>query len=522
MDSRTKPSIRRMLVDLDMDGCVFNQQYHAACQRDRTEIIEFTNSYFKNISLLYRSTFPQFINKLFAAFCYDLWIDLHRPQALTRKNLEDIFAYHIACETSEDFKKDPESINFLKSHMPTIYDKIISAVDALPHKRDSYVTLYNQSLFRYIVERARLTKVECITFISFSNRQSHDYERAGSFKGLSFKALHTIAAGVRGLTDIAVEVDESLLADIMGNKADGANMRAALANEKYDYDVYVYDKTKASIVICHAHKYAQDDLCHLIFDNEHEILITCDDFYKNHSDLLPASVGLEFLHYEGNEINPINLQTTDHVIHGDGIVDATYRDNLKLMLRYGGVKSSADYCLNISLANHIIYNNCIIEFKAERLRDSTTLIAGMNIYFNQMLKSCSKEQYDHFDKLILCLKNLVEKVIIQLPAPNACTMAKQVIKLLLWLKEPSYVYAQVNRDRYNFLENFAQTIKNKNVFFSSDNTDSPLYAYLKSSVNTFSFRTNHFYDDVLDLQKHLDQVNAGVLQQSQFAPCTNV
>lgn len=498
MKPRAKPTKKTMLVGLDFDGCVFNPAYIRACEKDRDQIIEDATAAFSLAFAAREIPHKNIFAAILQDFRYELWRAMRTPLGVSKNEIEGIIRAYVRRDTPRAFSENNECMQFLNDVSAPIIDKILEAHSELPAKARRHALTYNRGLILYIVKRAEAARVARIVLISLSNRQSKPLEQRNSINGLSFPVLLDLIKETQNQTDIVVEGDLMLLSDIMGDKPDGENLRAALAGEKRNYDTYVFDESKVTIAYCQANKYGDDELLYLAIDNERGILGDLTEFYFKNPDLIGTeTTDVEFLEYSGEEVKPYAAP-----IKGKGIADPSYRATLKLMLTYCGVRSTPDYYRDISAARSLFYKEPLFEFKANRFQQPLQLIQALELYLKQVIASIN--DYNYRDQLLLtdCLTTLVNLLKSELqqsnPNPTSILIARESIKLLLWIKEPVTCKfleeVSINQQRAAALAAFAENVRqHSNVFMHVNKDDKSTASYFKRQGNALFFRANQFH-----------------------------
>ena len=216
----------------------------------------------------------------------------------------------------------------------------------------------NQSFIKTVSKQIHQRNFSRVIFRVGSNRQSRDTDMENSL----FNKTHSCFIALKQLSskfkkqDVQCEVDGYLLADSYGNQLEGKNfenyvlvykqakleptelaifkayelMNEIAKKKGYFFSNFVFDETKLNILYAQMHRAASQNLHSNIiydfYDDQNEILVTLQSFFKENSDLIPRNLRLGLHQYAGETI------TLLADIQGSGPIDYNYAYNIKKMV----------------------------------------------------------------------------------------------------------------------------------------------------------------------------------------------
>lgn len=190
------------------------------------------------------------------------------------------------------------------------------------------------------------------TFIG-SNRQSYQSDRhnMNHERPSCFPAILQLNAA------LGAQFNPLLLSDIYENLPTGESFRRATDSDyRGGHAHWIFDETKATILyaqmqeIANAHPnepiefdYFDDRLDYNFKANRIGILQSLQIFYEKNTHLIPANVTLNLHHYE----NAIVPDAPVAQIKGQGMIDANYRETVKMMMEYTLERQGGDVGNNL-------------------------------------------------------------------------------------------------------------------------------------------------------------------------------
>ncbi len=282
---------KRRIISLDMDGCLFNENYIFAKERFFTVLDIVLTLYKKGKHILGASNGQWMRQQVIGNYLSQY--EAHKakgtvPRREVIEGLKDIAQCYLPARSDEDIERD--------------------------------VINENQALFAQL--KSENAPYDGVTVIVGSNRQSKkidDVNARVAGKGSAFPAIRAAA------TELNAELDTFLLADVYGELEDGTSFDRAVKKSSH-HAKWKFDDTKLSILYTQIQRAASlhpgDEIDFDFYDDRTDILDSLKKVFTANPHLIPANVTLRLHQYKGGEV--VDYQP----IQGQGVCHQAYRQTL--------------------------------------------------------------------------------------------------------------------------------------------------------------------------------------------------
>lgn len=375
----------------------------------------------------------------------------------------------------------------------------------------------NDKFIQHVLAEIEQGRYQQVVLMIGSARQSKiidDINHMSKVKGGTescYAAILNLCDEIQQKLTIPCTVDRMLLADIYGDRPLGENFTKSVNDEKYNYSHFVWDEYKYSIIYSQIHKIASENnnadiFYHFYDDRVSDILLYLSMFYNNNTILIPNNLILHFYQYTGDVPAKSEFKLFEdyygYSVRGQGIVDHSFIDNIKLMARCCGFDPTQPGRLGNAHKGISQYfsGDIINEFINSRALSCDSLCHELAFEINA-LKKCQRyteSDWQHFLSALQVFRRQLASDFSRRMQPDANIVAiktaKDTIKLLRVLQEDTIHFGK-----------YANDIKREKVLYYIDE-----YGYsvnkIKSSLKVINNYVTGIFHEPTILSKCVHQV----------------